>query len=75
MVHFIMEFRAEDLVFAGVSHQSADSILRLPMLEVAGGSIRLAALQHPMCDPGACVSSLAHLPADRSAAFLAPCPE
>lgn len=70
MVHFICEFRAEDLIFAGVNHQSADDVLLLPMLESRDGAIGLAGLQHPLCDPQACRALLAHLPSDYVDAVL-----
>ena len=61
MVHFICEFQTEDLVFAGVNHQSSDQVLMLPMLESRGGAIGLAELQHPQCDPQTCRPLLGHL--------------
>lgn len=70
MVHFICEFQAEDLVFAGVNHQSADDVLMLPMLESRDGAIGLADLQHPTCDPQACRALLGHLSADYVDAVL-----
>lgn len=72
MVHFIFEFRSEDLIFAGVSHQSSDDVLRLPMLEARDGTIRLAELQHPACDLQGCRPQLVHLSDDQVGAFLSP---
>ena len=60
MVHFVLELRAEDLIFAGVSHQSADEMLRLPMLEAVDGKIRPAGLQHEQCDFETCRAVLGH---------------
>jgi hypothetical protein len=70
MVHFVLEFRAEDLIFAGVSHQSADDMLKLPMLEALNGVIRLADLQHEQCDMEKCREVLAHFSTAQIDAFL-----
>lgn len=61
LVHFCFELITEDKVFAGVSRQQDADLLKLPMLEAAGGRIGFAELQHPDCDEGAIIPSLAFL--------------
>ncbi|MDX0264307.1 hypothetical protein GOL41_26895 [Sinorhizobium medicae] len=70
MVHFAFEFLAEDLVFAGVNHQSIDDILTLPMLEVIDGIICLAPLQHPAFTAQRCRPLLSDFDEDFVAALL-----
>ncbi len=70
MVHFVFEFHAEDLVFAGVSKQLVDAMLTLPMLEAVDGQIGLAPLQHPACQPMESLPLLGHLEHPAATAFL-----
>jgi hypothetical protein len=62
MVHFVLELSWKSQIFPAVSRQRASDLLKLPLVEVADGKIRLASKQHPSWSPQAAQERLAFMP-------------